>query len=32
MIGALTMSRIVTDSDLSATILSEARKQLVNSR
>ena len=32
MIGALTMSRIVTDSDLSATILREAGKRLVNSR
>src|SRR5258708_5329681 len=29
MIGALTMSRIVTDSELSASILREARKQLV---
>ena len=32
MIGALTMSRIVTDPELSAAILREARKQLVNSR
>ena len=32
MIGALTMSRIVTDSELSASILQEAAKQLVNSR
>ena len=32
MIGALTMSRIVTDSELSAGILQEAAKQLVNSR
>ena len=32
MIGALTMSRIVTDSDLSATILREAGKRLVNWR
>ena len=32
MIGALTMSRIVTDSQLSAGILREAEKQLVNSR
>jgi TetR/AcrR family transcriptional regulator, transcriptional repressor for nem operon len=32
MIGALTMSRIVTDSELSAGILREAAKQLVNSR
>ena len=32
MIGALTMSRIVTDSELSAGILREAGKQLVNSR
>jgi TetR/AcrR family transcriptional repressor of nem operon len=32
MIGALTMSRIVTDSELSAGILREAEKQLVNSR
>jgi TetR/AcrR family transcriptional repressor of nem operon len=32
MIGALTMSRIVTDSELSAAILREAAKQLVNSR
>ena len=32
MIGALTMSRIVTDSELSASILREAAKQLVNSR
>jgi len=32
MIGALTMSRIVTDSELSARILREAEKQLVNSR
>ena len=32
MIGALTMSRVVTDSDLSASILREAEKQLVNSR
>jgi TetR/AcrR family transcriptional repressor of nem operon len=31
MIGALTMSRIVTDSELSAGILREAEKQLVNS-
>ena len=31
MIGALTMSRIVTDSELSAGILREAKKQLVNS-
>jgi TetR/AcrR family transcriptional repressor of nem operon len=30
MIGALTMSRIVTDSELSAGILREAKKQLVN--
>jgi TetR/AcrR family transcriptional repressor of nem operon len=32
MIGALTMSRIVTDSELSADILREAEAQLVNSR
>jgi TetR/AcrR family transcriptional regulator, transcriptional repressor for nem operon len=32
MIGALTMSRVVTDSELSAGILQEAEKQLVNSR
>jgi TetR/AcrR family transcriptional regulator, transcriptional repressor for nem operon len=32
MIGALTMSRIVTDSGLSAGILREAAKQLVNPR
>ncbi len=32
MIGALTMSRMVTDSALSAGILQEAAKQLVNSR
>ena len=32
MIGALTMSRIVTDSELSAAILREAKKRLVNSR
>ena len=32
IIGALTMSRIVTDSELSAGILREAEKQLVNSR
>ena len=32
MIGALTMSRIVTDSELSASILQEAETQLVNSR
>jgi TetR/AcrR family transcriptional regulator, transcriptional repressor for nem operon len=32
MIGALTMSRIVTDSQLSAGILREAEKQLVNWR
>ena len=32
MIGALTMSRIATDSELSASILREAEKQLVNSR
>ena len=32
MIGALTMSRIVTDSELSASILQEAAKQLVNLR
>jgi len=32
MIGALTMSRIVTDSELSTGILREAEKQLVNSR
>ena len=32
MIGALTMSRIVTDSELSASILREAATQLVNSR
>jgi TetR/AcrR family transcriptional regulator, transcriptional repressor for nem operon len=31
MIGALTISRIVTDSELSASILREAEKQLVNS-
>jgi TetR/AcrR family transcriptional regulator, transcriptional repressor for nem operon len=31
MIGALTMSRMVTDSELSAGILREAEKQLVNS-
>jgi TetR/AcrR family transcriptional regulator, transcriptional repressor for nem operon len=32
MIGALTMSRIVTDSELSAGILREAERQLVDSR
>jgi len=32
MIGALTMSRIVTDSELSASILREAEKQLVTPR
>src|SRR3984957_5013250 len=32
MIGAVTMSRIVTDPELSAGILREAEKQLVNSR
>jgi TetR/AcrR family transcriptional repressor of nem operon len=32
MIGALTMSRIVTDSELSNAILREAEKQLVSSR
>src|SRR5712671_3174653 len=32
MIGALTMSRIVTDSELSADILREAEKQLVDRR
>jgi TetR/AcrR family transcriptional repressor of nem operon len=32
MIGALTMSRIVTDTELSASILREAEAQLVNSR
>src|SRR5262249_44694857 len=32
MIGALTMSRIATDSELSADILREAERQLVNSR
>ena len=32
MIGALTMSRIVTDSELSAAILREAKKRLVNLR
>jgi TetR/AcrR family transcriptional regulator, transcriptional repressor for nem operon len=32
MIGALTMSRVVTDSELSTGILQEAEKQLVNSR
>ena len=32
MIGALTMSRIVTDPELSVGILREARNQLVNSR
>jgi TetR/AcrR family transcriptional repressor of nem operon len=32
MIGALTISRIVTDSKLSAGILREAKNQLVNSR
>ena len=32
MIGALTMSRMVTDSELSAGILREAEKQLVSSR
>jgi len=32
MIGALTISRIVTDSELSAGILREAEKQLVSSR
>jgi TetR/AcrR family transcriptional regulator, transcriptional repressor for nem operon len=32
MIGALTMSRVVTDSELSAGILRETAKQLVNSR
>src|SRR6266849_10876994 len=32
MIGALTMSRIATDSELSSAILQEAGKQLVNSR
>ena len=31
MIGALTMSRIVTDSELSADILREAERQLINS-
>ena len=31
MIGALTMSRIVTDSELSAAILRQAEKHLVNS-
>ena len=32
MIGALTLSRVVTDSELSAGILQEAEKQLVSSR
>jgi TetR/AcrR family transcriptional regulator, transcriptional repressor for nem operon len=32
MIGALTLSRIVTDSELSADILREAAKHLVNAR
>jgi hypothetical protein len=32
MIGAVTMSRIVTDSEVSASILREAKKQLLNSR
>jgi TetR/AcrR family transcriptional repressor of nem operon len=32
MIGALTMSRIVMDSELSAGIIREAKKQLVSSR
>ena len=32
MIGALTMSRIVTDPELSAEILQDAKNQLVNSR
>jgi TetR/AcrR family transcriptional regulator, transcriptional repressor for nem operon len=32
MIGAVTISRIVTDPELSAGILREVRKQLVNSR
>jgi TetR/AcrR family transcriptional regulator, transcriptional repressor for nem operon len=32
MIGALTLSRIVTDSELSAGILREAAKHLVNAR
>src|SRR5258706_309304 len=32
MIGALTMSRIVTDSELSASILREVEKQLVDRR
>jgi TetR/AcrR family transcriptional repressor of nem operon len=32
MIGALTISRIVVDSELSTDILREAEKQLVNSR
>jgi TetR/AcrR family transcriptional repressor of nem operon len=32
MIGALTMSRMVTDSELSADILREAREQLADSR
>lgn len=32
MIGALTMSRIATDPELSASILREAEKQLINSR
>jgi TetR/AcrR family transcriptional repressor of nem operon len=32
MIGALTMSRIVTDSELSAAILREAKRRLVNLR
>ena len=32
MIGALTMSRIVTDSELSASILRESAKHLVDSR
>jgi TetR/AcrR family transcriptional repressor of nem operon len=32
MIGALTMSRIVTDPELATEILREAEKQLVNSR
>ena len=31
MIGALTMSRIVTDAELSADILREAERQLINS-
>jgi TetR/AcrR family transcriptional regulator, transcriptional repressor for nem operon len=32
MIGALTISRIVMDSELSAAILREAKKRLVNLR